>query len=65
MVGDVTNMAPSHEGTVRVMKPDVVNTGLNSVTNLDVVNTEKRQENGRTNAETVYTLKAIVESESD
>ena len=52
MVGDVMNMAPSHKGTVSVMNPDVVNT-------------EKRQENGQTNTETVYTLKAIVQSESD
>ena len=62
MVGDVTNMAPSHEGTVSLMKLDVVNTGLNSVMNPDVVNTDsnQRQENGRTNAQTVYTLKTVV-----
>ena len=56
MAGEVTNMAPSHEGThaVSVTNPGVVNTDSN-----------QRQENGQTNAEAVYTLKAIVKSETD
>ena len=56
MVGDVTKTVSSHEGTHAF-----------SVTNPDVVNTDskQRQENGQTNAETVYILKAVVESETD
>ena len=56
MVGDVTKTVPSHEGTHAF-----------SVTNPDVINTDskQRQEYGRTNAESVYTLKAVVESETD
>ena len=53
---DVTNMAPTDKGTQAV-----------SVTILGVVNSDanKIQENGQKNDEIVYTLKAVVESETD